>query len=446
VGANETSSISRAASTGPLAGDLLAQATYLCTLLTVVCTVFRDVEAFPGVSIAKAVGIPALALWLLWTVARLGQQGRPWVACRKNLRVAGFALLLLCAIVTSTLFAPPSPLFLGSSFQMVLNFGLAVLVWSQFGSRRALTQVSIWLAVAGTAAAVLVIVQYSTPGSISHLLGQRLFVESFGVRAVGPFRDPNYGALSLLMIAGLTAGSALAASRRAAKALLACCLAVQLAAVLLTFSRAGLLTLGVVALLFLWQERHRLARLGTVIVVASVALVAVLAVGPSVRDLVVARTSSSFKEVRGLLQSGPSQSPLTDLSIVYRYKALIGGWNMILAKFPAGVGWENFRFVLPEYVSSPVPNMVAHNMYVTVVAELGLPGLIALAALLFVLYRYTSLATRHAGMRNRRLAQGLWMALAAGLVGSLFLNTLAESLLWVVVGLIMAQNEAGQRE
>jgi hypothetical protein len=135
--------------------------------------------------------------------------------------------------------------------------------------------------------------------------------------------------------------------------------------------------------------------------------------------------------------------PLADLSIVYRYKALIGGWNMILAKFPAGVGWENFRFVLPEYVDSAVPNMVAHNTYLAGVAELGLPGLIALVGFLSIIYRHASLAARQSGMRGRRLAQGVRMALAAALVGSLFLGTLGESLLWVVVGLIMAQNEVG---
>lgn len=442
-----SSSISRAVLPVPLAGQLLAQATYLCTLLTVVCSVFHDVVVLPGVSVFKVAGLLTFSFWLLWAAVEWGQPRRPWLVTRRNLMVGGSAVFTLCAIVMSALYALPSPLFLTSFLQMVLYFGLAVVVWSQLDSERSLTQACTCLAIAGTIAAALVIAQHLSPDTIGRVLGQHLSVEYYGIRATGPFRDPNYGSLSLIMVASLTAYSALAASRPAARAFLACCVAAQLAAVLLTFSRTGFLTLGVVTLVFLWRERDRLRRPTVLVTAAGIVLIAWFAMGGHVQDLVGERLGS-LKEAVEIVRQGPSSVSVSDLSIANRYQALVGGWRMVMRRFPLGMGWENFQYTLSDYADSGVPNMGAHNMYMAVIAELGLPGLLASLAFLCLLYRNASLATRPLGMRSRELAEGVRTALTSGLVGSLFLGVTTEPVFWVLVGLILAETEiaSGQRQ
>jgi O-antigen ligase len=405
---------------------------------------FHSVLVLPGVSVVKAMGLLLAPVWLLWLVIKLGNSHWPWVMPRQNLRIVLTLAVFIASILLSALYDSPSPIFLTSLTTLILDSGMAIFIWTLVPSEAVLRRACASLAVGGTILGLLVIFQFVAPQEVSRILGARIFLETIGgtttVRATGPFRDPNYGALTLIVLACLSFYLAITCRKRWQRTLLLLSVAVQVGAVLLTFSRAGYITLALASSTILWRERYQL-RLWKVALVATIGLVLFATFGSGVFDKVSAR-ARSIVEFAQLLGEQPSQARQFDLSLWYRFQLVPIGIRMAFDRFPLGVGWENFRYQVTQYSADlPRQGSGAHNTYITVAAELGLPGLIASAWLLWSLWVSTGYLCKNAQGKAGLLVRGTRYGLLVVLIGGLSLTVLHEAVLWVLIGLIMTQNQ-----
>lgn len=402
---------------------------------------FHSVLVLPGVSVVKAIGLALAPIWLIWLVGQLGAPRGPWIMPRRNVRLILSFGVLIASILLSAFYASTSLIFRTSLMTIVFGSAVAIVICTLVSSEAVLRRAYTCLAVGGTIFGVLVILQFVAPQEVAGVFGQRVFVETIGerieVRATGPFRDPNYGAFTLVVLACLSFYLALTRRQRWQRTLLFLGVAVQVVAVLLTFSRGAYVLLGIMGLAVLWRERRRL-RLWKAALVAMTSLVLLAVLGGGILESVASRAGTLAEFVQ-LLRHDPEQARQVDLSLWYRFQLLRAGIKMAFEMFPMGVGWENFRYQVTQY-SDEVRPQVAHNTYVAVAAELGLPGLLALAWLLWALWGSTIRLCKIAQGRIGLLARGTRYGLLTVLIGGLFLTVLHEAVVWALIGLIMAQN------
>jgi O-antigen ligase len=235
---------------------------------------------------------------------------------------------------------------------------------------------------------------------------------------------------SLLVTALVLAGGLLLALRRA-PVLRALCLGavvVCLLGLFLTLSRAGLVALGaaLIAAVFLGGRR----RLGVAVVVAMVGLTTVTYFSFA--------ASEQARERVTTLGSGTGR---TDIWTV--------GWRMVDADPLRGAGVGNFRTASIHYLLQPGAILrdefivdtpqVAHNSYLHVLAELGVPGLALFLALLAAGVWAAWQAAREFARRGDQFmetcSRALVLALVALLVADFFASDQLNKELWLLLGL-----------
>ena len=196
------------------------------------------------------------------------------------------------------------------------------------------------------------------------------------------------------------------------------CAIVTLAAVLLGASRGGFLGL-LAGFLFAALKSRRPLR--------TLALVSVLLI-PTILIL--------------------PQSPLRRLfhpdwvdnsAVVSRQAAWSGGLNMIKAHPLVGVGLGNFKPLVMDYEDAGTKvQSVAHNTYIEIGAELGLPALLIFLALLLSVYRTLEKVRRRAVRSGSQLfedaAAGIQSGIVGYCVGAFFVSVEYEKFLWLLIG------------
>jgi putative inorganic carbon (HCO3(-)) transporter len=183
------------------------------------------------------------------------------------------------------------------------------------------------------------------------------------------YTSPNSVAMFLEPAVTLAAAFALYADNRRDRTAALICLPFLLGSVVATLSRAGLLTLAVLALVVVVTMRRRGLRLGLLaaLVVGGVAILQIPAVA-----------------LRMAHQFDPS----------YPYNTFEGRLQIwsdtlhMLRDHPIfGAGLRAYAIVMRPYVTTHtgLPELYAHNIFLSMWAELGLLGLVAFAALLGML-------------------------------------------------------------
>jgi O-antigen ligase len=137
-----------------------------------------------------------------------------------------------------------------------------------------------------------------------------------------------------------------------------------------------------------------------------------------------------------------------------RIESWKSGWNMFLDN-PLGVGGNNFQVRFPdyqtEYFRRGMWGRVAHSLWLTVVAELGIPGA-AIYLVLLVANVRACFRLRHIGQEvggdNGRLLVNIGSAMLASMVGffasATFLSVLYYAHYWYLTGFIVAASEIAQ--
>jgi O-antigen ligase len=319
-------------------------------------------------------------------------------------------------VVFSLLWAPERSEGFEPASRYVLNAVLFLIVFTAIRNRKHV----IWLVSAFVAA--------STLSAVYGLVTPRPGGEGEG-RLAGSVGDANE--LAAVLVAGLILALALAVISRhkpLTRATLVVAAGLCLLCLFLTLSRGGLIALGVamIAAVFV-GGRWR----GKAVAVAAVTLTTLVVFFGFV---------ASTAQVQRVTEVG-SGSGRSSLWTV--------GWRMVQANPVKGVGVGQFQTSAVHYLIAPgtvaradlivdAPH-VAHNLYLQVLSELGVVGLIPfLVILIFPLVctlRAARLFERRGDPDMELIARGVFVGLVGILAADFFLSAQFSKQLWLLLGL-----------
>ncbi len=229
--------------------------------------------------------------------------------------------------------------------------------------------------------------------------------------------DPNYFTASALLI--LPLAFYLMLERRPGWERLFCLgsLIVILLGLTLAASRGGFLGLVAALLFFVLNSRQRARNL---------ALVALLVLPLSL--------ISPASPVARLLHPGGTETEAQQNRLV-AWKA---GLRMIQAHPLVGIGLGNFKPLMAVYADPDVKvESVAHNVYIEIAAEMGIPALLVFAGIMYFSYRTASQVRRRLVRSGPPLLQQTALGFQAGLLGfavaCLFVSAEYQKLYWLMV-------------
>lgn len=237
-----------------------------------------------------------------------------------------------------------------------------------------------------------------------------------GFRPGGMLSDSNYYAL----VAGLFIPLAfllVSNARRPTWERLFClgCLGVVLLGTTFAASRGGFLGLCSAFLFVIWNSRRRARNL---------AVCGLLLIPLSLLPM---------SPLRRLQNPSDLDEGAKDARIV-AWKA---GWRMIQDHPLAGVGLHNFKPMMPRYAPNEDVVTLAHNTYIELAAELGVPGLLAFLAVLFTSwYRLDKVrrrAIRHDCGHLAMTALGIEAGIISFAVSAIFLTAWWDKMVWLLI-------------
>jgi O-antigen ligase len=242
-------------------------------------------------------------------------------------------------------------------------------------------------------------------------------------RSAGPIGDPNFYALVLAALVPVALMRLRDESRPALRVAAGAAALLLGAAIVLTFSRGGLVALLAALLLFVCLARVRPAVL---VACALVALPLLLLV------------PSSYRQRVETLRQG-------DNSISRRVASQDVAVQMFVAHPLGGVGANNYAVSYLPYAlraNEPAAAEEPHNLYLAIAAETGLLGLaaftVAVALVVARAVRVRAAALRAGDRAAEGIATACLLALATYLVGVAFLPIAYPRYLWTFVGLALA--------
>jgi len=401
---------------------------------------------YPGllpIDVGQIMFALTLAIWSLGSLAR-----REFTVPQSPLSIP--LLIFTGWAAVTMLWAPDLKLGLTEVvkwIEIVLAMWLAI----DLARRRGIQWIVIAVVLTMTLQAVIGIYEARWRGS-----GPLGFRMSEGVyRAYGTFEQPNpfagFIGLGLPIVLALTTYYSIDLLRKRLVAIqfrylarwIACgSVALMLAAALyLSFSRGA--WLGAVAALgamIAFAPRRLWIGIGLM------AIALALLIGLSSADLLPAAINErladagelfQFRDVRGVAINDANYALIERLA---RWQAAL---NMLTDQPWTGVGFGNYQAVYEQYrlINWPTPLGHAHNIYLNVAAETGLPGLAAYAFLWAVIFGLTIQTIRQTNGIHRALAVGLlgaWVYLSVhNLVDNLYVNN-THLLIGVLLGLLAA--------
>jgi O-antigen ligase len=255
------------------------------------------------------------------------------------------------------------------------------------------------------------------------------FLQHFD-RPGGLEQDPNYEALTLVTGIPLAIWMARHETSRWWRQIGAGCSGLMGFAVVITESRAGLIALGVMALATLLFTRRKFRTL------ALFTVVAIIFVG-----LAPASLSQRFHSIK--MSGTPSNGDEESARI--HFELLRAGVKMIGSNPLFGVGLDQFKSVAPEYN----PNIfgiagrsfVAHDTYIQVAAEGGLPTLALFMALIGLALVNCSAVRRSADAALADLGLAMQLGLVAYGVAAASVTAEFVITLWLLVFLSQSLRE-----
>jgi len=245
-------------------------------------------------------------------------------------------------------------------------------------------------------------------------------------RPIGPSSDPNYEALSLVVTVPLAIWLARYEIRDLWKRVARICAPILAFAVFVSQSRGGWLALMVIAVLAWVNSRHKMRLIGAFVVIAT--LVFVLAPGQMLQRIEQIR-------FEGQAETGAETSTLS------RVELARAGIGMMEAHPVFGVGMGQFKSF--EYQYNPVLTdmlpepKIAHNTYVQMGAEGGIPTLALYLAILAVTLVTCRAAQKVPGVPEdiAALALSFQIALIGIAVAEFFLTAQYIKEVWVLISL-----------
>jgi len=367
----------------------------------------------PTLTFAKAAGLVLAISWVAAVSSR--QEHRPGFLSEHP----GLSLLLVLFLAwsaISTVWADSTSAAFTSTYRYALDAILLIIVFAAVRERRHLTWVVAAFVAGATVAALYGLVIGPSPSASAE-------------RVAGTIGDPNQLAAVLVAGAVLAAGLGAASSRDSLlRAVAVAATFLCLAALVLTVSRGGLFALVFTILVALplagrWRRRATVGALAVVFLIGAYLLLL-----------------APFS-VQSRLSTAGSGSGRTDIWTV--------GWREVEAHPVAGVGSGNFKTASIHYLLQPGPlerdefivdtPKVAHNVYLQILAELGVIGLVLFLCLIATSISAAVRAAREFALQGDRrmelLTRAVVIALAGLLVADFFISDQYSKQLWLLLGL-----------
>jgi O-antigen ligase len=242
--------------------------------------------------------------------------------------------------------------------------------------------------------------------------------------------DANYYSLSALLTVPIAFCLLRARLRPWQRWFCLTCLGVTLLGLTAAASRGGFVGLGAALLVTVWHNRER----ARILCLAVLVLTPLMLVSPS-------------SPLRRLLNPAESDREAT----ANRFAAWRAGLRMVAGAPLTGIGVGNFQPLVLQY-STPGQEVetIAHNTYLEVAAEMGVPGL-----LLYLAIAWSSVGTldrlrRRTQRDGAPLVHQAAIALQAGVVGFLvagfFVSAEYQRLFWLAIFLTMVLGSLVPRE
>jgi O-antigen ligase len=252
-----------------------------------------------------------------------------------------------------------------------------------------------------------------------------------GFRVGGMSGDPNYYALLVGLWMPLAFLWALSGRPRWERLFCGGCLLAMLAGCIVAASRGGSIGLATAFVYLLFRSKRR-ARNGLIafgLVLPCLLLMLFMPSSP-LRRFTHPNDGDQFAEQARVL-------------------AWKSGIRMLKAHPLMGVGLHNFELVILQYedptwlvetnIREPVVS-IAHNTYVEIASEVGLPGLIAFLLMLASIFRSLERDRRQAEQAKRshlaNIASGLQAGLLCFALGAFFLSDWWEKMFWLLIFLV----------
>ncbi|MGH7312369.1 MAG: O-antigen ligase family protein, partial [Candidatus Rokuibacteriota bacterium] len=245
--------------------------------------------------------------------------------------------------------------------------------------------------------------------------------------------EPNYFAANLVLVIPLALAIASAQATPERRALWFSGAAVLLLSLFLTSSRGGFLGILVAATVFIYRRRGAGAALALVVGLVLMAL------PTNLGERALATLFGDQEAPAGLEASNAAH-----VALFWAALRMIGDAPL------TGVGPYNFKWLSAAY-SGLDRRFIAHNTYLELAAELGIPLLVIFLLLVLAAFRGLRRAlSPAAGQAERELAawaEGLRSGLAGFLVAGTFISAQYEKWFWLVVFLsIVVERLAASRE
>ncbi|WP_260189346.1 O-antigen ligase family protein [Actinophytocola gossypii] len=267
----------------------------------------------------------------------------------------------------------------------------------------------------------------SVAGSVVAGAGALYSVQAGAARATGPMSDPNDLAFVLVVAVPLLVAVTPSRPPTRHKVLVAVAAALLLAGAAATFSRGGAIAL---ACAVGWLLARR--ALSPRVLAAAVGAAVVAAAGTVL--VAGSRLARSLRE-----KSFIAETNVDTRELRWRAAARMLGENPVLGVGPGGFRSEYVAASHNAELAEQTP--VAHNMFLEVAAELGLPALLLFLGLVAVALFATEDAVRRG--RDRNTVVAVQASLVAVLVGATFLSEQYYLPLWLLVAVAVG---LGSRE
>ena len=266
-------------------------------------------------------------------------------------------------------------------------------------------------------------------------------IQSGGYGPGGWFGDQNDLAFALNCAVGVGTYLFVESYEIKRKIWIAAGLGILVTAVIVSFSRGGLLGLATVgAYLFISAKRSR----GPILALCLISIVAILIFAPA-----------EWKEEMGTIDEASSAQD-TGGKRLYYWEI---GWKMFLDHPITGVGTENYGIRAPEYrdlsrFKESMWKRVAHSLYFTLIPEHGLVGCYIYGGMILICFRGNRRLQRRFAEApdhpTRRTAAMLSSGLSAGLVASLVTGTFVSVLyyppVWILVAMMGSLTDLADEE
>lgn len=382
---------------------------YLLTILLYV----DPKELLPVMGRFPVAGIVAIIAPLTYAYGQFKLR-RPIIAWTLEVRMV-FVLLSLAVIFTPIAASwadsvnALQSLFIKSALILILVTGLI-----QTRARlRSIIRLSV---ICGTVPAILAIRNYATGARLADV-------------AQGIFSNPNDLALTLNLMIPLAVTMARISAKCARQFYIACALTMA-AGVIMTFSRAGFITLVALSAVMIWKfgsgkrSRSSLAAMTAPIV------------------LIIFLSGAYHTRLRSLLDQNNGASG----SAQQRSEALKLGINLATRHSIIGLGMGNFQIhSVPESEGASIGEKAAHNAYLEISAELSAIGLIAYLILILApllglspIERETRTISARKDLDARALSVGLQATLIGYLINSFFISCQYQWHIYFAAGLAVA--------